>query len=73
MPSKFFKLNISANNYLAYYRGQSQMVETQAEDGQRLQFPAIELRDFITHTGIQGRFEIIFTDEGKLIELRQVD
>ncbi len=72
MPRKFFTLNISATDYQAYYRGQSQVVMAQSEDGHRLQFPAIELRKFVSHTGVHGRFEITFTDESKLVNLRKV-
>nr|WP_271983428.1 DUF2835 domain-containing protein [Granulosicoccus sp.] len=72
MPRMFFTLNIPAIDYQAYYRGTSNVVVTQTEDGQRLQFPANELRKFVSHTGIQGRFEITFSRDNKLLDLRKV-
>jgi hypothetical protein len=73
MPSMFFKLNISAQEYQAYYRGQSLIVVAQSEDGKRLQFPAMELRKFVSYTGVQGRFEITYSDDSKLLNLRKID
>jgi hypothetical protein len=68
----FFTLNISATDYQAHYRGIAQVVVTQTEGGQSLQFPANELRQFVSHTGIQGRFEITFSRDNKLLDLRKV-
>lgn len=72
MPRMFFRLNISATDYQSFYRGVGREVVTQTEDGQRLQFPANELRKFVSHTGIQGRFEIIFNKDNKLLDLKKI-
>ena len=72
MPRIFFKLNISATEIQAYYRGQSQVVVAQSEDGKKLQFPAKELRKFVTHEGVHGRFEISYSQDSKLLGLRRI-
>jgi hypothetical protein len=72
MPKMFFTLNIPPMDYQAYYRGAGHVVVTQTEDGKRLQFPASELRKFVRHTGIQGRFEITFSRDNKLLDLKKV-
>jgi len=72
MPRKYFKLNISADAYLAYYRGSSQSIVTQSEDGHRIQFPANELRKFVSHAGIHGRFEITYSRDNKLLDIRKM-
>lgn len=72
MPRKYFKLNISAENYQAYYRGVSQTIVTRSEDGQKIQFPANELRKFVSHSGVCGRFEITYSRNSKLIDLRKI-
>ncbi|MFT4726602.1 MAG: hypothetical protein ACI9UN_001097 [Granulosicoccus sp.] len=72
MPRMFFTLDISATEYQACYRGVGHVVVTPTEDGKRLQFPANELRKFVSHTGIQGRFEITFSSDNKLLDLRKV-
>ena len=71
MPKMFFNLDIPPQEYQAHYRGAANVV-TQTEDGQRLQFPAMELRKFVSHTGIQGRFEITFSGDNKLVGLRKI-
>lgn len=73
MPSMFFRLNISAQDYQAYYRGQSHVVIAQSEDGKRLQFPAMELRKFVSYTGVHGRFKITYSQDSKLLDLSKVD
>lgn len=72
VPRKYFNLNISAENYQAYYRGLSQFIVTESEDGQKIRFPANELRKFVSHSGVQGRFEITYNQSSKLIDLRKI-
>ena len=72
MPRMFFTLNISAADYQYFYQGVGKVIVTRTEDGQRLQFPANELRKFVSHSGVQGRFEIMFSRDNKLLDLRKV-
>lgn len=67
-----FMLNISAEKYQRYYQGTAKFVHVTAEDGRSLKFPAKELQRFVTHSGIQGRFEITFDERFKLQQLRRV-
>ena len=64
-----FNLNISAEQLLAYYQGSAKYVAVQSEDGRNVQFPVSELQPFVSHSGVQGRFEIQFTDEFKFLKL----
>jgi hypothetical protein len=72
MPRMFFTLNISAADYQSFYRGVGKVIVTRTEDGQRLQFPANELRKFVSHSGVHGRFEILFSRDNKLLDLKKV-
>ncbi len=72
MQKMYFHLNISNQNYQSYYSGVAKFVKVQAEDGRSLQFPASELQPFISHSGIQGKFEIVFNDNHKLVSLKQI-
>ena len=72
MPRMFFTLNISAADYQSFYRGIGKVIFARTENGQRVQFPANELRKFVSHSGVQGRFEIIFSRDNKLLDLRKV-
>jgi len=72
MPRLLFNLDISAAEYQAFYSGIYKVILARAENGQRLQFPANELRRFVSHTGIQGRFEISFSADNRLLGLKKV-
>lgn len=61
-----FSLRISASEMQRYYSGQAQRVVVTADNGQRLQFSAELLRQFVTRDGVQGWFEIEYDDTGRL-------
>ena len=43
-----------------------------SEDGRTLKFPAEKLQPFVLHDGINGRFEIVFDDQHKLVSLQRI-
>lgn len=51
-----FRLDISAEQYLAYYRGEILSVQVRLADGRLLNFPAGLLRPFLRPEGIHGDF-----------------
>lgn len=67
-----FSLSISAEQYQLYYQGTAKFVRVQSEDGRSLKFPASELQKFVTHSGIEGRFEIVFDDKHKLVGIHRL-
>ncbi len=67
-----FSMNISAEQYQSYYMGAAKFVRVETDDGRSLKFPASELRRFITHEGVQGRFEITFNSQQKLVSLERI-
>jgi len=72
MPIMQFSLSLSSERYQAWYAGAAKAVQVRADDGRTVRFPAAELRPFITHDGIHGRFEIEFDDNYRLIALRRL-
>ena len=72
MPKMYFTLDISAEKLQSYYSGSAKFVHVQAEDGRSLQFPISELQKFVSHSGVQGRFEILFDDQYKLVSLKRI-
>ncbi len=72
MQKMRFSLAISAEQYQSYYKGAAKFVRVHTEDGRTLKFPASELQQYVTHEGIQGRFEIVFDDGHKLIGLNRL-
>ncbi len=57
-----FSLDITHDEYLAHYSGAIHSVVVTARDGRRVQFPAVKLRPFVTHTGIVGEFVLVVDD-----------
>jgi len=68
-----FRLAISAEEYLAYYQGSAQVVVARSDDGKTIRFPASAIRQFVTHDGIYGSFEISFDENNKLIAIQPIE
>jgi hypothetical protein len=68
-----FSINLPAERYLHYYRGNARAVIVRSEDGRRIQLPAANLRPFVTAEGIVGRFELTLDEHNKLIDIRRAD
>lgn len=68
----YFRLQISQQQFLRYYEGSANAVQVVSECGKRLHFPAIRLRPFLTHTGINGRFLLTIDHNNRFIDLRQI-
>jgi len=67
-----FHLNLSAQSYRQYYRGQVNMVQAQSLDGQSVRFPAAILRPYLSHSGVSGLFELEFDEEQKFVSLQRL-
>jgi len=72
MQKMTFSLHISADRYRQYYAGRAKAVVVVTDDGRRLQFPAANLQPYVTHDGIQGRFEIVFDDHHKITRFARI-
>ncbi|MEM1175738.1 MAG: DUF2835 domain-containing protein [Pseudomonadota bacterium] len=68
-----FRLALPAERYLAYYQGSAQDVVVRADDNRVIRFPADAIRQFVTHDGVFGDFEITFDAQNKLVSIRRVD
>jgi hypothetical protein len=66
-----FHLDISAQRYLAYYRGTARQVVAQCMDGTSVQFPASLLTQFVAVNGIHGDFVLTCDDNFKQSELHR--
>ncbi|MCU7938711.1 MAG: DUF2835 domain-containing protein [gamma proteobacterium symbiont of Bathyaustriella thionipta] len=67
-----FRLEISAQEYLRYYQGEVDSVQIRTTDGRIIQFPANALHKYITQTGINGSFRIVFDDNNKMLSMERV-
>jgi hypothetical protein len=72
METVYFRLGLTAEQMRSHYEGVARQVVVRASDGRRVQFPAQWLRRFVTLDGVNGRFEMRFDDDRKLIDLRRV-
>ena len=72
MQNMTFSLRLSAEKYQSYYEGSINAVIVTADDGRTLRFPANALQKFVTHNGIEGRFEIVFDNNNKMVGLNRI-
>lgn len=63
------ELAISAEQWLAIYRGQARYVVTRASNGKTVKFPAAILTPFLRHQGIYGAFRLVFDSERKFVAI----
>ncbi len=66
-----FRLHISPEQYLPYYRGQVTQVLIRLADGQTVSFPANLLRPFVQADGIQGDFILSCDEQNKGASLQR--
>ncbi len=72
MPALIFDLDISADQILAYYRGDIRAVRARATNGTTVEFPASALRRHVSTDGIHGRFWMEFDRQNKFVSLERV-
>ena len=67
-----FSIDITAHQYLSYYRGSIKQVVVQCTTGATLQFPASLPTPFITQSGIHGQFVLTCDDDNRGSELLKI-
>jgi hypothetical protein len=72
MSSIVVDLSISADEYLKHYQVIGASVITQSRDGRSVRFPAKILQPFVTHSGVNGSFEILFGTDGKFSAIERL-
>jgi len=66
-----FRISISAEEMLRWYRGEVFSVMVTADSGLLVQVPARALQPFVTPDGVHGRFVMQHNGRGKLVSLRR--
>ena len=64
-------INLSAQEYLQYYRGSVNKVVAKRPNGTTIQFPAPRLKPFVTTGGIRDRFVLCCDENGKRSEVNR--
>ena len=67
-----FSLQLTADQFLRVYQGTAKRVSVIASDGRRIEFSAQNIRKFLTHDGISGKFEMELTAENKFVAIRKI-
>ena len=67
-----FRLHLSRNEALRYYRGEASTVIVRALTGQSLSFPAQHIRPFVDASGVNGLFQISFDNNNKLQSIQRI-
>ncbi len=68
-----FKLSLSSEQFLRVYQGTAKNIATRTDDGQLIKFPAQNIKQFLTHDGIYGYFEMEFSPEYKFMGIKRLD
>ena len=71
MKRQRFYLSLSADQWLMYYKGQVQSIVVTTFTGTRLSVPARNFVPFVSHSGIQGTFEISFDANNRIVSLHK--
>lgn len=64
-----FSLSISYVKFQQYYSGAASSVLVRTHNGLKLQLAAAKLRPYLTHSGINGIFELITDENNKFKSL----
>ncbi len=72
MRSLVINLHIPPDEYQRLYQGVNEVL-AYSVDGQRVRFPAIILRRFVSHAGIRGRFRIDFDEQHRFQHIEKID
>ncbi|MDT8406454.1 MAG: DUF2835 domain-containing protein [Methylococcales bacterium] len=67
-----FAIRISYEQFARVYQGAAKTVQIKAEDGRQVRLPAEKLKPFLTHTGIQGRFELRLDENHKFLAIHKL-
>ena len=67
-----FRLRISPEEYLDYYRGTVRHVLVRSTDGQTVQFPASLLQRFVKEEGLCGDFVLTCDEHNKCVDLQRL-
>ena len=65
-------LHLSATQIESYYAGSVQYVWARDRRGISIQFPLTALRPFVTHSGVQGRFELQVNADNRMQNIRRI-
>lgn len=73
MNAVILNITITPDEYQRLYMGAARDVVATSVDGRRIRFPAMILRPWVTHSGIRGRFRIVFDENNRFQKIEKID
>ena len=67
----YFSINLSANEFLPYYRGEIHSIVVTTNVGTTVNFPAMHLRKHLSSNGVYGHF-CLETQNNKFLSLNKL-
>ena len=67
-----FRISVSADDFLLYYKGVANSITVSSVNGQVIQLPAGALLKFLDRTGVHGTFRVIYDNNHKLVRVEKV-
>ncbi len=68
-----FRLDLSSQQYLAYYSGQAGSIQALTADGRRVRFPASILGPYVRPDGVHGLFALRIDANNRILDLRRLE
>lgn len=72
MPSLVLDIALSAEQILLAYQGHAKRALIRSREGKKVSLPLHHLRGYLTHNGVHGVFELVFSDKGELLSLTRL-
>ena len=72
MPKAVFSISLNSEQVLQYYKGKKNRVQVRTQEGLSMSLPYDILLQYVSREGVHGTFEISYSNDGKLGELRRL-
>jgi hypothetical protein len=72
VSQSIFSIDLDYDEARVFYTGAKNRVQVTANDGKKINLPWSMLQPFFTPSGVQGRFFIQYTSDGKMLKLERL-
>ena len=69
VSQSIFAIDLDYDEARVFYTGAKNRIQVTANDGKKINLPWSMLQPFFTPSGVQGRFVIQYTSDGKMLTL----
>ena len=72
VSQSIFAIDLDYDEARVFYTGAKNRIQVTANDGKKINLPWSMLQPFFTPSGVQGRFVIQYTGDGKMLNLERL-